>query len=410
MQNLSSDFRQRLSEQSMDMQNQMNHQREQFDNRIDSVEAYAQREFSRVDSNLRAINDQVNAVATDFNNRFQELAQQQMNEQQHAQVTVAELGGQIDAIRGLHPEKFSPGELSALDEQFQRATGCLNNQQYQAALAIAQVRLTDASRLLARLNLLNTIFYERLMELRRMANTVIQRIAGFETETQPTIEFNINEEQYELDYDINYWTSGRFDNIRRQMNQISQHLESAETNPEIDINCLEHLDNEIQHINESISMLDELGRNELLRSYAVGDMAVRVHNSFAVEGWRLINSGRHEEDERKPYTFTYEDVAGNQVALVVNTGNEPEETSLGMEVYSSDYGNEDSAYNQEIRENLIENLRSGGIPIEHVERRNDCAQNPTADTFVQRTSEEVSRINEARLQTEANLPTQVTQH
>ena len=394
MRRVSQDFRSNIARQASEFQEQLAGQREQNRRDIQSLETRVGQAIGQINVNMREIDDRVTAVATDFGNRFNELARAQANERAYAEASIIEMSDLLTSIRGLQPEKFAPGEWEALAEQLARARSSFDRQQYEAALAITQVRMTDAARLMHRLSMLNALFNEMLSSARERANALQQRISML-TDGKPVHEFDLAGENYSLPFDINHWTGERFaEEIQRRMEEIGRLLDTAETNPEVTLTELEAMLMEMERFNGDNGAINELytfGREEQMRSFVVGDMAIQVHNALNNRGWHLLDSGRYEEDDRKPYTMRYEDGTGNQVALVVNPGEKPEETSVAVEVYVNGDDNRDSVFSRDIKEgldNTIDDLSGEVVQVRRRERRNDCRDNPTPEAFIRNTAAE----------------------
>ena len=386
---------------------------EEFRNNIARQTADFQGQFNRLSADVRGIDNRVTTLATDFSERFDRLARAQADTRAHAETAIAELTDLLSTIRELCPGKFAPGDYEALAEQLARAQACLSQGDYQAALAITHVRLTDAARLLHRLSLLNAHFDGALTRAREQANTVSTAI-GELTAGKPSHEFDIKDvngevQHYNLHYEINFWTNGLFANVQRQSEEINRTLENAENSPAVNIERLDEISNELNHLyrNENgaavgfIADLDQHGRAEQIRSFAVGDMAIQVHNRLNEQGWQLVDSGRVSDDDREPYTMSYEDGTGNRVALIVNAGDKEGSTGIDVEVFMND-GARDTAHSREIKdsvENTIDNL-SGDIHVGRRERRNDCHENTSPEVFIENRAREAAQRNEARLRTQ----------
>ena len=403
MRRVSQEFRSNIARQAAEFQEQLSSQREQNRRDIQSLETRVGRAIGQINVNMREIDNRVTAVATDFSNRFNEIARAQVNKQAYAEASIIEMNDLLTSIRNLHPEKFAPGEFEALSEQLARARSSFDLQQYEAALAITQVRMTDAARLMHRLSMINALFYETLSGAREQANAIQQRILTF-TDGKPAHEFELAGENYSLPFDINYWTNERFaEEVQSRMAEISRLLDTAESNPEVTLTSLETMQREMEGFDGESGTVNELyalGREEQMRSFVVGDMAIQVHNALSNQGWHLIDSGRYEEDDRKPYTMTYADGTGNQVALVVSPGEKPEDTAVAVEVYVNGDDNGKSVYSRDIKEglgNTIDSLSGDGVQVGRRERRNDCLSNPTPEAFIRNiATENLRRLSQVK--------------
>ena len=180
MRRVSQEFRNNIANQTADFQQRLSRQREQNRQDINALEERVGQSIGQIRENMRDIDNRVTAVASDFSNRFNELARAQANEQAYAEASIIEMNDLLNTIHGLQPNKFIPGEYEALNEQLSRARNVFALQQYGSALAITQVNMTDAARLLHRLSSLNTLFNEMLINTREHANELNQRISSME--------------------------------------------------------------------------------------------------------------------------------------------------------------------------------------------------------------------------------------
>ncbi len=392
---LNEDFRNRILEQGNQYRQDLANQRRQQQRELQDLESRMQQSLERLDLNIQNIDDRVDSITRDFNNRFDSIVRRiestEEKEREYARISIEEIDRLLASIRELQPDRFAPGELASLEEQLMIARNDFENRQYAAALAITQVRLTDAGRLLSRLTILNQLFEDRLREVRLRASEIESRLASFDNNH---LEFTVNNQDYSLEYDINHWTHGRFnENVRSEFSNLNNQLNNI-YNSNINLEGLEEIMSRLNNIDENITACDRVAREELIRSFVVEDMAHQLHQTLTDQGWRHDTSGHNEDDEREPFQMVYRDGTGNQVALVINTGENPNDATIHMEAYTTD---NDEANRSLIKDGLGSQLRASGINIDHIiQNQNDCADNPDVETFLANSARDSSAINRAR--------------
>jgi hypothetical protein len=235
------------------------------------------------------------------------------------------------------------------------------------------------------------LFHQRLREIRRRSSEIKARIESFRPAADNVVEIAIGEENYSPEYDINYWSNGRFEEINEQFNAIFAQLDQANESP-VNLDGLEQLMIELNHIDAAITECDSQARKELIGSFFVEDTAVHIHNVLAGQGWTHKETGHLKDDGREPYKMVYEDGSGNEVDILVNTGANPETPSFMLEVYAGDKG---ETFRRITKEGLYNGLKEEGTNIPGIEHRNDCAQNPNSEVFFEHSIAEANRLRAA---------------
>jgi hypothetical protein len=308
-----------------------------------------------------------------------------------------ELQGLVSTSGALRPSKFEPRDFAALSEQLNRAQESFEQGHYQASIAIGQVRLTDAARLLERLAVRNAIFNENARSAGLRLSNLANRIALLDDSVKPVIAYTIDGTDYQLPFNLDYWTRGRFSQLRQEYGRLSQALEAAISDSHSDENALLDIERQVAALSTQLDLLETTGREELLRSQSVGGMAIRIHSALIDQGWQLTNSGYVQEDNRQPYTLRYTDTAGNEVALLIaSAGSEGQSGEIAIEAFTPDGAN--SVYTDDVKNSFQDSLLAAGMLPERVERHSDCASNSNAETFIRRAAEEATQANLSRLE------------
>lgn len=392
---INENFRARIAGQANEFRNQLDQQRARYDGELSDLETRMGQAVGRLNIDMRNMNDRINSMAEDYNTRFDAIARRisasENSKREYARVSIEELEHTLESIGRLDPERFTPGELTPLKEQLAIARRDFENGQYETASAVTHVRLTDASRLLSRLSILNGIFAERLNEVRQRAGEIQNRFDSF---TSNTLDFDVNGQQYSMDYDINHWSGGEFSRIRDELKPIIDQLENIHAT-NINLEGLEEIMVRLNDMDSRITSCDRVAREELIRSFVVEDMAVQIHNTLTEQGWTHEESGHNGNDEREPYKIVYIDGIGNRIAMVINSGEKPENAALHIEVFDQE---QDEIFRSGIKQGVGRHLNDNGIQVLNVAHSDDCALNPDVDTFLENSVRLARQQNEMRRQ------------
>ena len=391
---VSEDFAGRIARQSAEFRREAARQSDDLKGEIRSLENRVNTEINRLDTNLHEIDQRVNSIASDFNGRFAEIARQTADRRERANMHAVELENLIGAIRDLRPDKFERGRLAELETAQRAAAGNMRNEDYEAAIAMAGNAMLQAGSLLARLVIVNDLFNSRVREIRTRVSQIAERLESF---SDNALRFSIGKEQYDLDYDINYWSHGAFGELTGRFQSLSEQIHNADTS-DAGLDDLERFMLELDSIETGIDAADRFARDELIRSYTIEDTAVQVYNALIDQGWTQVreSSGHHDNDERMPYKTIFEDGSGNEMAIVINSGDEIDKPSFMIDAYAVNRGVSVHTAQDAMVQNITNRLRDGGFKIEDRRRRNDCDKNPTAEEFIENATREALRQNEAR--------------
>jgi hypothetical protein len=269
----------------------------------------------------------------------------------------------------------------------------MQNGDYEVVIASAQEGVLDAGRLLSRLAIFNNLFNERLREVRNRSNEIGARIESFGVAANNAVRFTVDGEEYSFDYDIAYWSHGQFEALRRRFAEVSGQVDEADTSP-ADLDGLERLMYELNHVDAAVTECDAAARTGMIGSCVVEDTAIRIHNVLAGQGWREQETGHHNGDSRDPYRMIYADGSGNEIAIVVNTGDSPETPSFMVDVFAA--GSQGETFRRITKEGILHSLKEEGIDITGTEHRNDCDENPNAQAFIEHKVPEAVGINKQR--------------
>lgn len=369
-------------------QNTLQDVRGQFASQIAAQSADFRGQFQEMLNDVRDVSGRisradrrVDALARQYNDAFQARLAQAAQGKERAQMILQELDRFLQQIQTLHPEQFMPGEYASL--QALRASAAANIQagDYQAATIVSQNSILTASRDLTQLTLVNESYNQQLTEARNEAATVANRMEELASR-DGVLAVEVAGEKLEYEYDIEYWSNGRFDALRQRLIAVEARLATGR----LSLQELTQTRNEIAQLQTQLEQCDHRARRTMASSVFVEDTAVRLHNCLSERGWELVEAGHHEDEAKEPYTLQYEDPNGNTVSVVVSPGEETDKPIYAIEVFS-----EDEYSGGIIKEGIHSAMEDEGLRIEGIERRDDCHLNPTPEVFRQNMIEEAQR-------------------
>lgn len=356
---------------------------DEFNDQLDSLRL----EVSNAYTSIAALDRRIENIAGTYNQAFQNLVTQSQQNSERANIIQEELSRLLSQIAALNPQHFTPVDYASLISLRDSLEANMNAGDHQAAILVSQNGMINATRLLARLVIINQRYSNQLQTAQNLANELWERTDNLSSR-DGVLQIESNGEIQEFDYDLSFWSFGRFDTLTDELHRIQAMLDDSilsEEQLEDTITRLENLDLEI-------SACDINARRERVAAAAAADTAMCLHNGLSASGWSLIDSGYNDEDERNPYAMTYDDNAGNTVSVVV-TPESSEKPSFFLEVFS--YDDELAAMT---KEGVHASLQEEGITIDEIEYRNDCHLNPDPVTFMANATEEALLDLEQRRQ------------
>lgn len=372
----------RMCGQNSRISSEISERKEQFDRELDDIQSTLSDANRRLDSLDRT----VESMAEAFSETFHMLNAQSATKEERARRIAEETDRLCSQIEELNPDRFAPGEYASLISLRASADAAVNSGDFQAAVVMSQNSILTASRLLARLIVLNEKYDDLYRETSDFATRLNGRIESLNSD-YGVLSFEFDGRSQEADYDIAFWSNGRFDEIRREFERYDRIL--RENDPSVE--QLHEIGQRLNDLDEQLTRCDRSARRERAGALAAADMAIRLNNSLSNSGWQLADSGYKQDDERNPYMMSYDDNAGNNVSIVVAPEN-PESPSFFIEVFSDD------PYSAAMtKEGVYTVLENDGLNISQIEQRNDCHLNPNPETFIENaTGEAMERLNARR--------------
>lgn len=339
------------------------------------------------DSKVRisSLEQRINQVAETYNEVFQEFSRSEGDQKRRAELVLEEVARLIQAMEELSPERFIPAEYATLTAQRDSIRINIANGDNQAAMLVSQSSVLQATRTLARLQLLNERFSQRSLAVRERASALRERIDRLASE-EGVLNFEFDGVMQEFDYNIDFWSGGRFGELVREFGTLENLLNSDE----IGLEQLEQISESLEVLEQNITVCDEMAREERCAALAAADTVTRIHDGLSNGGWQLEESGYESGDERNPYTLNYSDSSGNMVSVVV-TPSSPEGSEIFVEAFS-----DDDVMVEMAKDGVHALLTEQGIDIEAQEESDDCHLYPDPQSFTRIALEEARASLERR--------------
>lgn len=371
VQNMANSYRNALQGTKTGWNSQLTSEEADFRDQIQSMV----NRVRNVSGHLNLADTRIENLSQQYAQAFQNLAARRTQGKERALLVQQEMDSLLNRIRALNPERFLPVQYSALETMNASLAANIRTGDYQAASVVAQNGILSASRMLTQLILLNEEYSRQLFRTQNAAAELEARINSLASDSG-VLRAEMNAEMQEYEYDIAYWSRGRFDSICQQLSHIQTGIRSGRMSTQ----DLVQAEASIHQLEEQLTECDQEARNNLAGSVFVEDTAVRLYNTLTQSGWSLTESGFHQDDGRNPYTMQYDDGFGSNVSVVVSRGANATEPVYSIEVFGID-----EYRATEIKEGVHAAVRREGLEVRGIERRNDCHLNPTPQAFITNT-------------------------
>lgn len=356
-------------------------QAEEFGSQLSDLRNQA----TKLGTRIEVASGKVDELVKDYNEVFSKVMKGLPQEKAKASKILSELDKLLEKIRLLYPENFAATEYASLEAIRTTLAANIEAEDFQAAIFLSQDSVIKASRVLTQLILKNEQYNAQISELQdRVAS--IQARAEWMSSPNGGLTFELGEETAEYDYDINFWSAGRFEKIVASVGELAQQLKNAQAQP-VSQGVLDALTEQVTQLDSDLAACDKAARQELAGAIAVENTAQRLYGCLEERGWELQESGRQDEDSRKPYAMTYEDGSGNTVSIVVASGEQPERPAFFYEAFADSEG-----LAAIVKAGVGAALQDEGLIPGEIVHRDDCAGNTSPDAFINQVFQERTQM------------------
>lgn len=355
-----------IAQVSEDLRLAMGRHAEEYQRQI----AHLRRQATTVDRKIESLEEDVSSISHRLNEEFRTIADQIASQKQRAVAYIAELVRICDSIAGLHPDKLEPHfqELlapgtKAISDSLLYLRLDMENEDYQAAIGVAQTKIPEALYIQSQLEILNANFQQTRLDTDHEADNTAQcRNRAAEIGEIPDAEY-IN------DRDTDYWTEGMY-------SRLTHEFESAQSNralfvEDMDIEGLERVRQDFKQLSARFLLCREIAETQFRLSCRVQDAAQAVWDILRADGkgsWSLQSGNYYSDDYRSSYILSMEDSFGHYARIVIS----PLQQSRGscpvaydIAVFDAMSEIKNPVICESMRNGLIAVLHAGGINISH---------------------------------------------
>ena len=294
-------------------------------------------------------------------------------------------------IQDLNPQIFDPRGYSEVENIILNARGNIEAGRYQSALGMAQFGILKASALLTKLILANSAHEKELTETTHLAYDLKTEFDCLDSSTDGGIEFEIDGEQYEYDFDIDHWSEGRFRQLLTKFEEVYKQIKDARDVP-VPAEQLADMKSVVQDLSQRLKKCDVAARTEMVGSLKAQETAARLCESLMENDWELGEYGFDQGDNRNPYTMIYQNDVGNKISIVVAPGAQADKPNIFLEAFAGDESHADI-----VKKNVLASLPNEGLCGDTpTQRLNDCQNNKDANTFIRNTLSRTASVNSQR--------------
>lgn len=235
----------------------------------------------------------------------------------------------IEQLEQLQVERYFPNELDGYRKQIGLAREDIKNQNYEAALAVVQVRFQDLSNLLSETLIRNSTFQSLLQEV----NTNLSQLQQSLTDNKERqISYDYEGRHIEDRCDVDFWSYGDYEKLRQHVEEIHNHMNNLTLQDNE-----KTLENVLTIIEEDRKVLDEVvtsATDELIRAHIVENQSQFMHNELLSNGWSLDRIER--KDRRQPTVLHYTDGSGDELTIVCSSGQDSQDMDIVLDIHGED--------------------------------------------------------------------------
>lgn len=304
---------------------------------------------------------QVRKSQTDFQNNY---IKSQNNTQKRAQMYLDQCLELIRQLETVDVQRFFPKEFIGHQKQMNLAKENIKNKNYEAALALTQVRFQDLSKLLTEAMIKNAQF----QALQREAENVISELEKALIENKGReLVYQIDDHQKQDQCDVNYWSYGEYQKIVEKAKQLRKKIEHLKPDDQEDV--LKEMIKQASQQKESLDVIVKEASQSLIKTRILEQAADQLHQELIENGWHFKQMNR--DDQRDPAAIHYTDGSDNELTIICAKGKDDDD----MEVVLDVHGDIDETCRAEIKESVIAQVFPNKND-KNIHRSSECAKTP----------------------------------
>lgn len=333
---------------------------------------------------IKELKDKLKQVQQQQTQFYNEYAKQLDNTKQRTQVYMNQCLSIIEQLEELEVERFFPNELEGYRKQIGVAREDIKNQNYEAALAVVQVRFQDLSSLLAQTLIRHSQFQSLYQQTHQSLNALNQSLVD---NKERNISYDYNGEHIEDRCDVDFWSYDAYDKLRTHVEDMKNHLEhlSIKENEKDLETILTQIETDKEMLNQVVNDATE----ELIRSHIVENQSQFMHEELLQNGWHLESIER--KDRREPAVLHYQDGNENELTIVCSSG----ENSKDMDIILDIHGDITDETRKDLKQGVISRIIDED-KIKDIQESSECAE--TSKEFEQTILQQLKNRKDRRKQ------------
>lgn len=264
---------------------------------------------------------------------YNDYAKQLDNTKQRAQVYMNQCLSIIEQLEQLEVDRFFPNELNGYRKQIGLAREDIKNQNYEAALAVVQVRFQDLSQLLSETLIRNSTFQSLLQQVNQNLSQLQQSLTDSKDRE---ISYDYEDRHIEDRCDVDFWSYGDYDKLKEHVNSIQGHVDNLTLQD--NEKTLEDILVAIEEDKGVLTQVVNSATDELIRSHIVENQSQFMHNELLSNGWSLDRIER--KDRRQPTVLHYTDGSGDELTIVCSSGVDSQDMDIVLDIHGEDISDE----------------------------------------------------------------------
>jgi len=318
---------------------------------------------------------EINEIRTDIANIF---AKEQMNKET-AQTFIEDLEKQINhANQNIPHQKYAPGELDKVRSRLQMSKSHLASRE-QSAISGAQeayFELVDLREKVAHKEQEFMIWHSATLEAARSLFEVVRSNRQHElSEGAGTVE-------------LDYWTNGEYSKLEQEVENIKNNLENNADDLSLE-QVQEHLE-KLRRLEEKHSGMLKEGIEKVVSSQTRAEMGDIILEKLEDEGFRVVNRGYEQQDQRKIYVVKVINAVGSEVVISIVPDERTNANTVSINTKDDRFYSE--AVTQERAREINRILKEAGIDIDGTDCHDvDVSELYDVDSILNKEGEGISK-------------------
>lgn len=270
----------------------------------------------------------------------------------------------IQQLESLDVQRFYPKELEDYIKQINIAKENVKNKDYEASLAVLQVRFQDLSRLVSETMKRNA----RFQILKREADQAISELEqSLAINKEREVIYKENDHDIVDRCDIDFWSYGKYSKTQEVAEELRKALEKLD--PEAQEEDLEKIIQQAITQKEMIKVIVDDATRDFIRTGILEDSANQLNRTLIENGWNLKKMNR--EDDRDPAAIHYIDGNDNELTIICAKGQEDDEMEIVLDIH----GDMDDKRRSQVKEGVIHSIFDEE-KIKKLQVSKECSKTP----------------------------------